>query len=231
MTPPGCLYDDMRAGRFPVLVSLPRHDLALAEAAVEGGADGIKVHINAYHRASGTTFGGFAAERPFLEAVSRLPVARAITIGQDVLPDAAELAAIAAMGFFGFNLYLHHARADLFTSPMRPILALAEGYGEGDLQAVRAHTRAIVEASVMPFAAYGQPLHADDLASYRRIVEATGLPVMVPTQKAIVPDDLPRLRAAGVHALLLGIVVTGDTPESVRRTTAAFVARRHALRS
>jgi len=225
------VYEAMRAGQFPILVSLPRHDLALAEAAVAGGADGIKVHINAYHRASGTTFGSFAAERPFLEAVSRLSVARAPTSGQDVLPEPAEMDALEALGFFGFNLYLHHARPDLFTRAMRPILALAEGYGEADLAAVRAHPRAIVEASVMSFAAYGTPLADDDLADYRRIVEATALPVIVPTQKAVTPRDLPRLRDAGVHALLLGIVVMGDAPESVERTTAAFVAARNALRS
>jgi len=41
----------MRAGQLPVLVSLGRHDLELAKAAVDAGAFGLKFHLNAYHRA------------------------------------------------------------------------------------------------------------------------------------------------------------------------------------
>jgi hypothetical protein len=54
------LYDLMKAGSFPLVVSLPRNDLDLANAAVAGGAQGIKVHLNGYHRASGVVFGSFA---------------------------------------------------------------------------------------------------------------------------------------------------------------------------
>ena len=50
----------MIAGELPVLVSLGRHDIDLAKAAVDAGAFGLKFHLNAYHRASGTTFGSFA---------------------------------------------------------------------------------------------------------------------------------------------------------------------------
>lgn len=60
----------MRAGELPVLVSLGRHDLELAKAAVDAGVFGLKFHLNAYHRASGTTFGSFAEERPFIEALA-----------------------------------------------------------------------------------------------------------------------------------------------------------------
>lgn len=54
------IEEAMRAGAFPVLVSLGRHDIELAKAAVDAGVFGIKFHLNAYHRASGTTFGSFA---------------------------------------------------------------------------------------------------------------------------------------------------------------------------
>ncbi len=46
----------MIAGQLPVLVSLGRHDLDLAKAAVDAGAFALKFHLNAYHRASGTTW-------------------------------------------------------------------------------------------------------------------------------------------------------------------------------
>lgn len=40
-----------------LFVSLPANDIKLAEAALTAGADGLKVHINVGHRASGNRFG------------------------------------------------------------------------------------------------------------------------------------------------------------------------------
>lgn len=40
-----------------LFVSLPANDIKLAEAALASGADGLKVHINVGHRASGNRFG------------------------------------------------------------------------------------------------------------------------------------------------------------------------------
>ena len=38
--------------KFTLVVSLPSNDLELAKAALEGGADAVKVHCNVWHRAS-----------------------------------------------------------------------------------------------------------------------------------------------------------------------------------
>lgn len=57
--PDTALYRAIATGAFPIIVSLPRHDLDLAKAALAGGASAIKVHLNAHHRASGTTFGSY----------------------------------------------------------------------------------------------------------------------------------------------------------------------------
>ncbi|MCA9781917.1 MAG: hypothetical protein KC800_34620, partial [Candidatus Eremiobacteraeota bacterium] len=52
---------------FTLMVSLPRNDLQLARAAVDAGAQCIKVHINCHHFASDTHFGSLAEERAVLE--------------------------------------------------------------------------------------------------------------------------------------------------------------------
>ncbi|MBP2449191.1 hypothetical protein [Rhizobium leguminosarum] len=49
----------LRDNDFPVIVSFARHDLDLARAALRAGAFALKVHLYAYHRATGTTFGNF----------------------------------------------------------------------------------------------------------------------------------------------------------------------------
>ena len=53
--------------KFTLVVSLPANDLNLAKAALEGGADAVKVHCNVWHRASGHTFGTFEENKDFLK--------------------------------------------------------------------------------------------------------------------------------------------------------------------
>ena len=74
----------------------------------------------------------------------------------------------------------------------------------------------------MPAAEYGQPLNARDLIRYRNVVKHTKLPVVVPTQRLIRPEELGPLMQTGVRGLMIGAVVTGRTEDSIRRAVAAF---------
>ena len=58
--------------KFILVVSLPANDLELAKAALEGGADAVKVHCNVWHRASGHTFGTYEENKDFLKDLIRL---------------------------------------------------------------------------------------------------------------------------------------------------------------
>ncbi|MDF2797726.1 MAG: hypothetical protein K0R85_470 [Devosia sp.] len=107
------LYRAISGGDFPVIVSLARHDLDLARAALDAGAGAIKVHLNAFHRASGTTFGSFTEERPFLEALAKLGAPMLVMAGQETVPSAEEMDALAELGFEGFNVYLDHLQPHL----------------------------------------------------------------------------------------------------------------------
>lgn len=200
---------------LPVMVSLPRNDIELAHAALRGGASGIKVHLNADHRASGTRFGSFQEELPFLRELSKLPVPKAIMVGQEEVPSPSEMAELKAMGFEGFNLYLHHLRPWLLESGIRPILALGHAFTDQDLQKILAVRDAWIEASIADPNDYGKPLDEQDLHDYERIVRLSGRPVIVPSQKKITPADLPRLRATGIRGILAGVIVTGATPQSM----------------
>lgn len=209
--------------RLPVWVSLPRNDIALAEAAIRGGATGIKVHLNAFHRASGTRFGSYSEERPFLQALSKISVRKAIMIGQEEIPSREEMEELRQFGFEGFNLYLRYAKPHLFESGIRPILALEKDFTDLDIKKIREFPDAWVEASMIDPALYGQPLTGDDFTAYTRVVEETRRPVLVPTQKNIRPDELPRLKATGIAAILIGVIVAGTSIESIENATREFV--------
>lgn len=208
---------------LPVMVSLPRNDIELARAAIRGGAGGIKVHLNAFHRASGTRFGSFQEELPFLKELAKLPVPKAIMVGQEVVPSASEMAELKAMGFQGFNLYLQHLKPWLLKSGIRPIPALSHGWTGQDLENILAVKDAWIEASIVDPSDYGKPLTDENFREYESIVRLSRRPVIVPSQKKITPADLPRLRATGVRALLVGVIVTGTTPESTEAAVRALV--------
>jgi hypothetical protein len=213
----------MIAGQLPVLVSLGRHDLDLAKAAVEAGVFGLKFHLNAYHRASGTTFGSFAEERPFIEELAKLGKPMLVMSGQETQPSLDELEALADYGVEGWNIYLKHVQRHMLQSLLKPILALDAESGEADIDAIRAIPGAMVEASIGRFAEYGQPLNDADLARFAEIVTMSGRPVIAPSQKRFTAEDALRLKAAGIGAILLGVVVTGLEPDGLRRAVAPIV--------
>jgi hypothetical protein len=220
--PETTLYRAIAGGQFPIIVSLPRHDLDLARAALDGGAIAIKVHLNAYHRASGTTFGSFSQERPFFESLAKLGAPLLVMAGQETVPTPAEMDALADLGFEGFNVYIDHLQPHLLQSRLRPMPALSAISTDADIDRVAAIPGAVIEASIMDFSGYGTALTEADLTRYAQIAKRADVPVIAPSQKKFTPADMPPLRAAGIAAPLLGVIVTGTTPESVQASVSAI---------
>ena len=138
-----------------------------------------------------------------------------VMAGQETVPAPDELDALADLGFEGFNVYFDHLQPHLLASRLRPMPALGEKSTDADLEAIKSIPGAMLEASIMPFSGYGQPLNDADLARYADISARAGLPVIAPSQKKFTAADMPRLKTAGIAAPLLGVVVTGDTPASL----------------
>ena len=218
------LYRALRDGSFPVIVSLARHDLDLARAALDAGATALKTHLNAYHRATGTTFGSFAEERPFFEQLARLGCPLLVMAGQETVPTAAEMDELSALGFEGFNVYVDHLKPHLLASKLRPMPALADSSTDADLARIAAIPGCIIEASIMPFARYRDAMTDADLARYGHIASSVEVPVIAPSQLRFTPGDMPRLREAGIAAPLLGAIVTGDTVQSMSKSVGDIVA-------
>ncbi|MEO9299901.1 hypothetical protein [Devosia alba] len=216
------LYRAITTGAFPIIVSLPRHDLDLARAAFEAGAGAIKVHLNAFHRASGTRFGSYAAERPFLEQLAKLGAPMLVMAGQETVPTLNELNALADLGFEGFNVYVDHLQPHMLQSRLRPMPALSSTSTDADTMRLAAIPGAMLEASIMDFADYGTALTPADIARYAHIAGQSSAPVIAPSQKKFTPADMPALRGSGMAALLLGVIVTGTTPKDMLSRVAAF---------
>ncbi len=208
-----------------LIVSLPANDPALAKAAAAGGADALKVHINLHHEASGSRFGSLQEERGRLEEILALGLPTGIVPGAgDRLPTPEEMEALAGMGMDFFDLYVHDTPAWLVgLSGMTRAIAISSPAQAEMLPELKALGFEMLEAAIIPHQGYGRPLCVEDLIGYRRVRAATDLPIIVPSQRALAPRDLPMLVGEiGVKAIMIGAVVTGRGPETLRAATERF---------
>jgi len=215
-------------GNFGLLVSLPRNDLELARAALGAGADGLKVHINLHHHASGLSTGSLDEEAASLEQIIALGAPVGIVPGAgDRVASPDEMRRLDRMGIDFFDLYADDMRAwmlrmsDTQMSVMVAFGAACRPWGL--VESVGGDSRPdMVEASIVPHDGYGGPLTAADVSDYAEIASRSGLPVIVPTQRAIRPGEVGVLRDAGTAGLLIGAIVTGTEADGMAQATEEF---------
>ncbi|HZG13776.1 MAG TPA: hypothetical protein VE710_02040 [Candidatus Bathyarchaeia archaeon] len=210
---------------FLLMVSLPQNDVELAKAAIEEGADGLKVHINAYHRASGNRFGPLSHYlEPFRAIRDLFDGPLGIVPGgsfHEVNPDEAKQ--FASLGIDFTSIYGHHLPPALLKlDGVASTFAIHDQFDLELLDAVKDFPMTALEASVIPGREYGTPLTFADLLKYRYLVKKAEIPVIVPTQRRITPADVPVLRETGIRALLVGAVAIGKTADEIKRSIAAF---------
>lgn len=203
-----------------LIMSLPGNEPDLAAAALDAGADVLKVHINVEHKASGLKMGSLEEERARLERIIGLAGERKTPVG--IVPGAFPgalgpgLRELEIMGFDFYSIYAHELGAHALTdTSMASMVAADCTYRRDEFEAMACAPFDIIEASVVEGEGYGKPLSWRDLLHYRNIADWTGKPVVVPTQRRIVVGDLPALRWSGIRGLMLGAVVTGRDASTV----------------
>lgn len=209
-----------------LIVSLPANSPELARAAADGGADALKVHINVRHDASGTQFGSLAEEQDNLEAILALGLPTGIVPGVAAsLPSRQDMEQLARMGIDFFDLYAHDMPPWMLgVQGMTRTVAMSDATPVSAVAELEKLGFEMLEAAVVPHEGYGRPLSVADLVLYRRIRAATKLPIIVPTQRAVAPEDVPALMQTGVDALMIGAIVTGREPGSLHAATERFAA-------
>lgn len=231
-------FEALRQRRPAVFVSLPRNDIALARAAVEGGADGLKVHINLHHHAADLRFGSWDEEAEVIESIIDLGLPVGIVPGTAenmCTPD--DMQAMAYAGIDFVDAYLEDMPAWMLdTETDIHIMGAASCRDiepEGTLSGLELLPQLqMVEASVIPHDGYGEALSAADVRTYARLVKVlreSNVPVLVPTQRAIAPSEVSALHKVGVHGILIGAIVTGKEPATISQATAQFREATEAL--
>jgi len=196
---------------FKLLVSIPANEPEFARAAQEEGADAIKIHINMLHPASKVNFGSWPEEKAglkkILDAVS-IPVG--IVPGAEVIPTPEEMLEILEFGFDFVDMFVHYFPAYLLACKQTGKMVAVNEVNPLQLKEIKSLVIEAIETSVVPRELYHTPLTAKDLLNYKIIAQETGLPILVPTQKKILPREVEFLKAAGARGIVIGAVVTGN---------------------
>ncbi len=218
-----------------LIVSLPKNSREMAQAAADAGADAIKVHMNVEHRASGTYFGPYAEESEaistIINAVDR-PVGLMPGAECQNLPTFDELSELAKCGLTFLDIYAKHMPLWFIDLPLEIIIALDSFAGFVEEPYYTTHFAwpkgsnqnrfKMCEASIVKPEEYGTPFSYQDYRRLRILQEYVDVPLLVPTQKAITPNDAVWLKRTGTGGLMIGSIVTGKTPDSIAKATAAY---------
>lgn len=215
----------LRTRPMTLIMSLPQNDVALSRRSFEAGADVVKVHANLAHRASNTGFGPFEGyAEAFAAMLGQATGPMGLVLGANVADVRRDMHSASALPFSFFSLYAHHAPPTILSLPQALMAACGHGYAIEEAAALEAVGAQVLEASIIAPEGYGAPLSVRDVIAYRRLCAATGLPVVVPTQRHIAPEDLPYLRDAGVRGIMIGAIVTGSDPDGIPRAVEAYRA-------
>lgn len=220
----GSLTQMLTEKELSLIVSLPANDIELARAAIAGGADAIKVHINVEHRASGNTFGTVEDNRAFFEQLKKeFAGPLGVVVGgsyEDVIPS--EVKKMEDLGFSYFSIYMKDMPSFLLDSALEQTVAGQNDYKIETLAYLKETSVAAFEASIIKGTEYGQPLNFNDLLEYRTIVKTVGIPVIIPSQRKIEPKDTKALMDTGIKAVMIGAMSTGKDAASIERITREF---------
>lgn len=222
------LLQRLQKNDWTLLVSLPRNDIELAKAALRGGANGLKVHINVEHFASGTKFGNFESEREILSQIVQLANDNDASVG--VVPGAGgtfatpeEFAGLREIGIDYFDAYPFDCPAWAFVQKDLDIMMAAfNGYDLSEFAEFEYLGMSLCEASFLHHDDYGKALTASDLVKYTALCNRLDAPVIIPSQKKIEARDLPALRKTGAKGVLIGAIVTGREAETIEQATREF---------
>ncbi|MGM9992635.1 MAG: hypothetical protein ACI376_07315 [Candidatus Bruticola sp.] len=214
------------SSKFVLLVSLTQNDPNLARIALENGADAVKVHLNCAHFASGTNFGSWEQEAEKIAKVAevvRPHIPLGVVTGAEVVPDAHELSAIRQFGFDFWDLFAHHLPPEyLKWKELAHMSAVGPDWTPEFVQDLVSLGVDVIESSIIPRDLYRTRLTAADLCRYKRLVRSAGVPVIVPTQKKIRPDEVKYLQEVGVSGIAIGAVVTELGTAYLGEKVAAF---------
>lgn len=217
------LIEKLKRNKMTLIVSLPQNTLELALAAVNGGADAIKVHTNVFHRASGNRFPKLKEQINVLEEIAK-NVAVPIGIvpgGDESCIEKEEIELLKDMGFDFVSMFVHHMPMYIYKSGLTIMATLTSDYTIEEINTLNYLNVDVVEADMLPDDRK-DIIYLADLMRYKKVIDHVAKPVVVPTQRVILPEEVEDLYNIGVKGFMIGTIVTGNEPKQLEKVTSEY---------
>ncbi|PWJ95515.1 hypothetical protein C7380_105145 [Oceanotoga teriensis] len=214
--------------KMTLITSLPQNDINLAKAAIEAGSDAVKVHVNVSHRASGNHFGTFEEEyienlKDIVELCKKNNIPIGIVPGGDDNIPMNEIEKVIESGFDFISLYDKHMNPMVLKNKnIYKMVALTNEY---KLEWIKAYDNLpidVLECSIMDPETYGTPMTVREILKYQSVRNNTIKPIVISTQRKIMPEQLWILNEMGINSIMIGAVVTGKDVEQFYKNTKDF---------
>jgi len=208
----------------PLLIaSLPENSTAFALAAQEAGADAVKLHINVKHRATGMNHLPWREARSVIREIIRaVSIPIGIVPGAEIMASKEETEEMAQEGIAFFDAYVEYFPLWALDIPVSFMAALNYSTPVEITPFLEETGADCIELSVIPPEKYGRELTFGDYALYKTYSSRSHLPVFVPTQKRMTPDDCRRLILGGVKGIIIGAIVTGTDLDHYKENILSF---------
>ncbi|WP_045521458.1 hypothetical protein [Neobacillus niacini] len=219
------LKQNLTENKMTLIVSLPENRFDLARAAIQTGVDAVKLHVNVNHRASGNMFKSVESYVEIFRSIrdefsGPLGIVPGGSFG-DIKQS--EMEQLIALGFNFYSIYAHDKPSWMLgLDKIEKTFAISSDYSLETIGNVKHLGVTALEASIIRGEEYGSPLTFKDVLAYNWLVQHVDVPVLVPSQRKLVPSDIPLLAKAGVKAVMLGAIVIGHTEESIQHAIISF---------
>ncbi|MCP2369653.1 L-alanine-DL-glutamate epimerase-like enolase superfamily enzyme [Agromyces terreus] len=178
-----------------------------------------------HHRASGHSFGPWNDERANIDQILDLGLPVGLVVGSGDRVDVRTIRLAAERPFAYFDLYASEMPDEYVDAcgTVAPMVALGpDDTPEDAARLERAGVRAFEVSTLRP-ELYGSPLAESTLERIRAIRASVSVPLVVPSQHRLRPDDVAVLLGAGADAVLLGAVVLGHDTSSISEVLPSFI--------
>lgn len=218
------LIEILNKNKFSLIVSLPSNDIEIAREAIKNGADAIKTHVNVSHKASGNNFGTIEENREFLtKLVEEFDCPIGIVPGDKIEKiSEADIKLLEEIGVTYFSIYADDCSTFLLDSQLEKTVALSYNYHLEEIRQLDKVGIQAFEASIIKGEEYGTLLNVNDLIAYSSITEVCPIPVIIPTQRKVLPKDILALYKTGVKAVMTGAVSIGKDKEGIGKKISEF---------
>ena len=214
----------LMSGKMPLIMSLPVNSPRLAKTAWESGADVVKIHINVTHRASSNAFKSFEEEsEAIMQMLDEAQGPMGIVLGGSVRAAEQDLEKAKNAGFDFISLYGQNTSEKMMHCPgISKMIAPDDTWQDWEIKQIEQQGADILEASVMHPESYGERLNLRDVICYRHLAEMVKIPIVVPTQHEIHPDEVGWLKENGVSGIMIGAIVTGQDERGIANAIESF---------